>query len=424
MNLNAVDVPNATNRSIHMKTSTIPEAIEDIRNGRMIILVDNEDRENEGDLVVAAEYCTPSIINFMATHGRGLICMAMTKERLEHLNLKLMVPENSDKFCTAFTVSVDAKEGTTTGISAFDRAVTVRTLIDDKTVAADLNRPGHIFPLAAKNGGVLVRAGHSEGSVDLARLSGLKSAAVICEILNDDGSMARRPDLNKFAEKHNLKIVTIADLIKYRQHKERLVRRVSEAQLPTEFGDFKIIAYETEVDSKTHVALVKGEVAGRENVLVRVHSECLTGDVFASLRCDCGSQIHRAMQMINQEGLGVLLYMRQEGRGIGLGNKLKAYHLQEQGLDTVEANIRLGFPPDLRDYGIGAQILVDLGLHTIRLLTNNPKKVVGLEGYGLELVERVPLVIPPQKENIRYLKTKKEKMGHMFSDDLGKGIES
>ncbi len=407
-----------------MKTSTIPEAIEDIRNGRMIILVDNEDRENEGDLVVAAEYCTPSIINFMATHGRGLICMAMTKERLEHLNLKLMVPENSDKFCTAFTVSVDAKEGTTTGISAFDRAVTVRTLIDDKTVAADLNRPGHIFPLAAKNGGVLVRAGHSEGSVDLARLSGLKSAAVICEILNDDGSMARRPDLNKFAEKHNLKIVTIADLIKYRQHKERLVRRVSEAQLPTEFGDFKIIAYETEVDSKTHVALVKGEVAGRENVLVRVHSECLTGDVFASLRCDCGSQIHRAMQMINQEGLGVLLYMRQEGRGIGLGNKLKAYHLQEQGLDTVEANIRLGFPPDLRDYGIGAQILVDLGLHTIRLLTNNPKKVVGLEGYGLELVERVPLVIPPQKENIRYLKTKKEKMGHMFSDDLGKGIES
>ena len=424
MNLNAVDVPNATNRSIHMKTSTIPEAIEDIRNGRMIILVDNEDRENEGDLVVAAEYCTPSIINFMATHGRGLICMAMTKERLEHLNLKLMVPENSDKFCTTFTVSVDAKEGTTTGISAFDRAVTVRTLIDDKTVAADLNRPGHIFPLAAKNGGVLVRAGHSEGSVDLARLSGLKSAAVICEILNDDGSMARRPDLNKFAEKHNLKIVTIADLIKYRQHKERLVRRVSEAQLPTEFGDFKIIAYETEVDSKTHVALVKGEVAGRENVLVRVHSECLTGDVFASLRCDCGSQIHRAMQMINQEGLGVLLYMRQEGRGIGLGNKLKAYHLQEQGLDTVEANIRLGFPPDLRDYGIGAQILVDLGLHTIRLLTNNPKKVVGLEGYGLELVERVPLVIPPQKENIRYLKTKKEKMGHMFSDDLGKGIES
>ena len=407
-----------------MKTSTIPEAIEDIRNGRMIILVDNEDRENEGDLVVAAEYCTPAIINFMATHGRGLICMAMTKERLEHLNLKLMVPENSDKFCTAFTVSVDAKEGTTTGISAFDRAVTVRTLIDDKTVAADLNRPGHIFPLAAKNGGVLVRAGHSEGSVDLARLSGLKSAAVICEILNDDGSMARRPDLNKFAEKHNLKIVTIADLIKYRQHKERLVRRVSEAQLPTEFGDFKIIAYETEVDSKTHVALVKGEVAGRENVLVRVHSECLTGDVFASLRCDCGSQIHRAMQMINQEGLGVLLYMRQEGRGIGLGNKLKAYHLQEQGLDTVEANIRLGFPPDLRDYGIGAQILVDLGLHTIRLLTNNPKKVVGLEGYGLELVERVPLVIPPQKENIRYLKTKKEKMGHMFSDDLGKGIES
>ncbi len=407
-----------------MNTCTISEAIEEIRNGRMIILVDNEDRENEGDLVVAAEFCTPEIVNFMATYGRGLICISMTQERLEALGISLMVPENSDKFCTAFTVSVDAKEGTTTGISAFDRARTVSVLIDETSGPADLNRPGHIFPLAAKKGGVLVRAGHSEGSLDLARLAGLKSAAVICEILNDDGSMARRPDLDKFAEKHALKIATIADLIKYRQHKERLVRRVSEAQLPTDFGDFKIFAYETDVDSATHVALVKGDVTGRENVLVRVHSECLTGDVFGSLRCDCGSQLHRALEMVNSEGVGVVLYMRQEGRGIGLGNKLKAYHLQEQGLDTVEANIKLGFPADLRDYGIGAQILVDLGLHTIRLITNNPKKVIGLEGYGLEIVGRVPLEIPPVKENLHYLRTKKEKMGHILSGKYDKEIGS
>ncbi|OHD64672.1 MAG: bifunctional 3,4-dihydroxy-2-butanone 4-phosphate synthase/GTP cyclohydrolase II [Spirochaetes bacterium RBG_13_51_14] len=380
----------------------------------MIILVDNEDRENEGDLVVAAEFCTSSVINFMATYGRGLICVPMQQVRARELELDLMVENNQDKYGTAFTVSVDAREGTTTGISAHDRARTVQVLIHDDTKPGDLRKPGHIFPLAARNGGVLVRAGHTEGVVDLTRLAGLKPAGVICEILNEDGTMARRPDLDRFAVKHNLKIATIADLIKFRQHKERLVHRVSEANLPTAYGGFTIIAYQTEVGEATHVALVKGNIEGKENVLVRVHSECLTGDVFASLRCDCGSQIHKAMEMVDREGQGVILYMRQEGRGIGLGNKIKAYHLQDKGMDTVEANIELGFPADLRDYGIGAQILVDLGLHKIRLLTNNPKKVIGLDGYGLEIVERVPIEVEPHSANVRYLRAKRDKMGHLI----------
>ncbi len=400
-----------------MKSSTIPEVIEDIRVGKMIVLVDNEDRENEGDLVIAAEHCTPEVINFMATHGRGLICAPLTHTRATKLGLDLMVQENTDKFGTAFTVSVDAVEGTTTGISAHDRAKTVQVLLDEKTVPEDLRKPGHIFPLAARKGGVLVRAGHTEGAVDLPRLAGLKPAGVICEILNEDGTMARRPDLDKFAAKHGLKIATISDLIKYRQHKERLVHRISEAEMPTDYGNFKILAFENEVGDETHIALIKGDIEGDKEVPVRVHSECLTGDVFGSRRCDCGSQLHTAMEYIEKHGFGVILYLRQEGRGIGLGNKIKAYHLQDKGLDTVEANLKLGFPSDLRNYGIGAQILVDLGLRKIQLITNNPKKIIGIEGYGLEVTGRIPLEIQARDENRYYLETKRDRMGHLI---LGK----
>ncbi|MBN1213717.1 MAG: bifunctional 3,4-dihydroxy-2-butanone-4-phosphate synthase/GTP cyclohydrolase II [candidate division Zixibacteria bacterium] len=395
-----------------IKFNSIPEAVEDIQQGKFIVVVDDEDRENEGDLIMAAEKATPEAINFFATHGRGLVCVPMTGERIEQLKLHPMVEVNTARLGTRFTVSVDALEGTTTGISAFDRAVTIQKLVADDTRPEDLGRPGHIFPLRALDGGVLSRAGHTEASVDLARLAGLKPMGVLCEIMDDDGSMARVPKLYQFAKKHDLKLITVHDLIAYRRQTEKLVHRVTSVNMPTRYGDFTMHMYKSDIDNYHHLALVKGDVAGKENVLVRVHSQCLTGDVFGSSRCDCGDQLRAAMQMVEEEGAGVILYMRQEGRGIGLANKILAYHLQDNGRDTVQANEDLGFKADLRDYGIGAQILVDLGLTSIRILTNNPKKVIGLKGYGLEITERVPIQMEPSKFNLRYLETKRDKMGH------------
>jgi len=399
-----------------MPLCTAEEAIEEIRHGRMIILVDDEDRENEGDLTIAAEFATPEMINFMATHGRGLVCLAMAPPLVDRLDLPMMASKNESKFSTPFTVSIEARHGVTTGISAYDRSTTILTAVGDKVKPDDIVTPGHIFPLRARKGGVLVRAGQTEGSVDLAKLAGLKPAGVICEVMREDGNMARMPDLKKFAKKHHLKIATIKDLIEYRMKFGHLsVTRDAEADLPTCFGgNFKAVAFVSETDGKTHLALVKGDVDSGEPVLVRVHSECLTGDVMGSLRCDCGGQLQASMHMIKQEGRGVILYMRQEGRGIGLCNKIRAYGLQDEGLDTVEANKELGFKTDLRDYGVGAQILVALGVSKMRLMTNNPKKIVGLEGYGLEVVERVPIEMSACEWNYHYLNTKKEKMGHLL----------
>jgi len=409
------------NRDIRMaraprrQFAAIEEAIDGIRAGRMVIVVDDEERENEGDLTIAAEKVTPEAINFMARHGRGLICMPMTGERLDQLEVPLMVNQNTTTFNTAFCVSIEAKHDVSTGISAADRAATVRAAIDSATRPGDLARPGHMFPLRARDGGVLVRAGQTEAAVDLARIAGLYPAGVICEIMNEDGTMARVPELTRFARKHGLLLITIADLIKYRMRTERLVRRVATADLPTEHGPFRIYAYQSQIDNETHVALVCGDIGDGRDVLVRVHSKCLTGDVFHSARCDCGDQLETALGRIVQEGRGILLYLNQEGRGIGLANKIRAYELQDQGLDTVEANERLGFKADQRDYGIGAQILSDLGVRTMRLLTNNPRKFVGLQGYGLAIAEAVPLEIPASDSTRRYLKTKKDKLGHRLS---------
>ncbi|MDR9500374.1 MAG: bifunctional 3,4-dihydroxy-2-butanone-4-phosphate synthase/GTP cyclohydrolase II [Desulfurivibrionaceae bacterium] len=398
-----------------MAVSSIEEAIEDIRAGKMVILVDDEDRENEGDLFMAAQMATPEAINFMATHGRGLICLTLTAEQLEQLQIPMMVRDNTCPYETAFTVSIEARAGVTTGISAADRARTIQVAASPDARPSDLVSPGHVFPLRARRGGVLVRTGQTEGSVDLCRLSGLTPAGVICEIMKDDGTMARMPDLEVFAQEHDLKIVTIADLIAYRMQKDTLVHRAAETKMPTRFGgEFRAVVYTNDVDSFEHIALVKGDISADEPVLVRVHSECLTGDVFGSMRCDCGSQLHAAMQMVGKEGKGIILYMHQEGRGIGLVNKIKAYALQDQGMDTVEANLELGFKADLRDYGIGAQILRDLGVRKMKLMTNNPKKIVGLEGYGIEVVDRVSIESAPVPENLGYLQCKRDKMGHLL----------
>ncbi|PWB76439.1 bifunctional 3,4-dihydroxy-2-butanone-4-phosphate synthase/GTP cyclohydrolase II [candidate division GN15 bacterium] len=394
---------------------SIPDAIDEIRRGKCIVVIDDEDRENEGDLIMAAETVTPEAINFLAKHGRGLICVPMTEDRIERLKLHPMVTQNTAKLGTRFTVSVDALEGTTTGISAHDRALTIKVLADDHSRPEDLGRPGHVFPIRALSGGVLARAGHTEATVDLARMAGLKSIGVLCEIMDDDGTMMRTPKLAEFARNFGLKFITVRDLIAYRHKTERLVTRVTTVDFPTEYGTFKLHLYKSQTDDHHHLALTKGEVAGKPNILVRVHSSCLTGDVFGSKRCDCGPQLQTAMRMVENEGMGVVLYMRQEGRGIGLANKILAYKLQEAGRDTVEANEELGFEADLRDYGIGAQILADLGLTSIRLLTNNPRKVIGLQGYGLEIVQRIPLEINPSDHNQRYLETKRDKLGHLLN---------
>jgi 3,4-dihydroxy 2-butanone 4-phosphate synthase / GTP cyclohydrolase II len=392
--------------------ATIEEAIEDIRQGKFVVVVDAADRENEGDLTIAAQFATPEAVNFMTKEGRGLICLCLTEERCDELALRQMTDRNETPYGTAFTISVEAREGVTTGISAPDRSRTIQVAIDPKARAEDLVQPGHVFPLRARDGGVLMRAGQTEAAVDLARLAGLIPAGVVCEIMNEDGTMARVPDLIPYCERHGLKLVTVADLIEYRRRHEQLVERTTTVQLPTAYGDFTAAAFRETLTGKHHVALIKGNVDGAENVLVRVHSECLTGDVFHSLRCDCGEQLEQALQQIAAEERGVLLYMAQEGRGIGLLNKLKAYELQENGLDTVQANLELGFQPDMRDYGIGNQILADLGLSTIRILTNNPKKITGIEGFGLEVVEQVPIEVEPSPQNVRYLATKRDKLGH------------